>query len=120
MSDAILCHNLYKQYDSGKKTVDAVNGLDLTVRQGECFGLLGPNGAGKTTTIEILEGLLAASSGDVEVLGMRWGTGRDLQLRQRIGITLQDTRLPVPALPHESEAVFGCDRDARRGGSRDS
>ncbi len=93
MSEAINCRNLYKRYDSGKKAVDAVNGLDLAVQTGECFGLLGPNGAGKTTTVEILEGLLAPTSGDVEVLGIRWGTGCDQQLRQRIGITLQDTRL---------------------------
>jgi ABC-2 type transport system ATP-binding protein len=52
--------------------VVAVNGLDLEVRVGECFGLLGPNGAGKTTTIEICEGLTACDSGNVEVLGMRW------------------------------------------------
>jgi ABC-2 type transport system ATP-binding protein len=59
---------------------------------GECFGLLGPNGAGKTTTIEICEGLTAADSGDVEVLGMRWDTDA-LQLRQRLGIQLQETQL---------------------------
>ena len=49
-----------------------MDGLDLEVRLGECFGLLGPNGAGKTTTIEICEGLIAADSGEVEMLGMRW------------------------------------------------
>ena len=52
--------------------VTAVDGLDLEVRRGECFGLLGPNGAGKTTTIEILEGLMTPDAGDVEVLGLRW------------------------------------------------
>jgi ABC-2 type transport system ATP-binding protein len=55
---------------------------------------LGPNGAGKTTAVEILEGILEPSSGEVELLGTSWGTGRDQQLRQRIGITLQDTRFP--------------------------
>lgn len=81
------------RYESGKNAVHAVRGLDLSVRAGECFGLLGPNGAGKTTTVEILEGLLTPTSGDVTVLGTRWGEGRDHQLRQRIGITLQETRL---------------------------
>ena len=93
MSNAVRCEQLFKRYESGQKAVDAVNGLDLEVERGECFGLLGPNGAGKTTTVEILEGLIAATSGEVEVLGMRWGTGRDHELRQKLGITLQETRL---------------------------
>ena len=54
------------------KDVVAVDGLDLEVPAGECFGLLGPNGAGKTTTIEICEGLTPPDAGDVEVLGLRW------------------------------------------------
>src|ERR671919_3173724 len=80
--------NLRKQY----KDVVAVDGIDLEVRAGECFGLLGPNGAGKTTTIEICEGLTAADAGKVEVLGMRW-TSDAQRLRQRLGIQLQDTQL---------------------------
>jgi len=72
--------------------VVAVDGLDLEVRTGECFGLLGPNGAGKTTTIEILEGLLAPDAGDVQVLGRRWADGAS-RLRERLGIQLQETRL---------------------------
>jgi ABC-2 type transport system ATP-binding protein len=74
------------------KDVVAVNELDLEVRAGECFGLLGPNGAGKTTTIEICEGLTAADSGDVELLGMHWKTDAQ-ELRQRLGIQLQETQL---------------------------
>src|SRR6185437_1007827 len=65
---AIHCRALTKRFGD----VVAVAGLDLTVAAGECFGLLGPNGAGKTTTIEICEGLLAADSGEVELLGLRW------------------------------------------------
>src|SRR5438552_459252 len=64
MPHAIHCRQLVKRYD-GKPPVEAVRGLDLLVEEGECFGLLGPNGAGKTTTLEILEGLLDATSGDV-------------------------------------------------------
>jgi len=52
--------------------VQAVDGLDLEVRRGECFGLLGPNGAGKTTTIEICEGLLEPDAGTVELFGLDW------------------------------------------------
>ena len=85
--NAASCRGLRKSY--GK--VVAVDGLDLTVRTGECFGLLGPNGAGKTTTIEILEGLLKPDAGDVQILGLRWGKD-DRALRQRLGIQLQDTQ----------------------------
>lgn len=92
MDYAIVCKELYKRYEDGKKSVDALNGLNLTIKTGECFGLLGPNGAGKTTTVEILEGLIPPTSGGVEVLGVRWGTGQDQELRERIGITLQETR----------------------------
>jgi len=74
------------------KGVVAVDGLDLDVARGECFGLLGPNGAGKTTTVEICEGLNEPDSGEVEVLGQRWTTHAHA-LRQRLGIQLQETQL---------------------------
>jgi ABC-2 type transport system ATP-binding protein len=90
MSDlAIRCRGLVKRYPPA---VTAVDGLDLEVARGECFGLLGPNGAGKTTTVEILEGLLSPSGGEVEVLGRRWNQDAE-GLRQRIGLTLQETHL---------------------------
>lgn len=85
---ALRLSNLRKAF----KDVVAVDGIDLEVRAGECFGLLGPNGAGKTTTIEICEGLTAADSGDVAVLGMHWES-RANELRQRLGIQLQETQL---------------------------
>src|SRR5438128_9772607 len=91
MPPAIRCTNLFKRYD-GRPPVEAVRGLDLAVEAGECFGLLGPNGAGKTTTIEIVEGLAEPTSGEVEVLGMRWGRD-DAAIKGRIGISLQETRL---------------------------
>ena len=93
MSKAVFCRQLSKRYGSGRKAVEAVRGLDLEVERGQCFGLLGPNGAGKTTTVEILEGLLEPTAGDVEILGQRWGVGRDHELRQRLGMTLQETKL---------------------------
>ena len=85
---ALSCAGVVKRYDD----VLAVDGLDLEVRRGECFGLLGPNGAGKTTTIEILEGLLAPDAGRVRVLGQGWG-GDDDALRARLGIHLQESQL---------------------------
>jgi ABC-2 type transport system ATP-binding protein len=105
MTPAIRCQNLRKQYPARPAPVEAVNGLDLEVRQGECFGLLGPNGAGKTTTIEILEGLLPATSGEVEILGRRWGQD-DHDLRQRLGITLQETRLSEKLTVLETLRLF--------------
>ena len=90
---AVQCKDLHKHYKAKTDTVRAVNGLDLQIHRGECFGLLGPNGAGKTTTVEILEGLLEPTSGEVEVLGMSWGTD-DKKLRQKIGVSLQETRFP--------------------------
>jgi ABC-2 type transport system ATP-binding protein len=101
-TSAIRCRGLRKVYE-GK--VEAVRGLDLEVRSGEFFGLLGPNGAGKTTTIEILEGLLAPSEGEVEVLGACWGS-RDEELRQRIGISLQETRLAEKLTVLETLRLF--------------
>jgi ABC-2 type transport system ATP-binding protein len=87
---AVSCRALVKHYEDGTA---AVNGLDLDVRVGECFGLLGPNGAGKTTTVEVLEGLLSPTAGEVQVLGMRWSTD-ERALRERIGVSLQQTHLP--------------------------
>ncbi|HEX9604618.1 MAG TPA: ABC transporter ATP-binding protein, partial [Myxococcales bacterium] len=88
-------------------------GLDLTVRRGECFGLLGPNGAGKTTTVEVLEGLLEPTSGDVEVLGMRWDRD-ERTLRQRLGISLQETHLPDKLTVEEVLTLFRSFFDAGR------
>ena len=104
MSAAIRVRELVKTYP-GKPPVEAVRGLDLEVRTGECFGLLGPNGAGKTTTMEILEGLLDATSGEVEVLGRRWERDEDA-IRQRIGISLQETRLSDKLTVRETVTLF--------------
>src|SRR5262245_48751411 len=99
---ALRCKTLVKKYAD----VTAVNGLDLEVRVGECFGLLGPNGAGKTTTVEILEGLNRPDSGEVELLGMQWGTGSDQQMRERIGVQLQHTELADKLTVEETIRLF--------------
>jgi ABC-2 type transport system ATP-binding protein len=85
--------------------VVAVDGLDLTVASGECFGLLGPNGAGKTTTIEICEGLTEPDEGTVEVLGRRWDSD-DRALRERLGIQLQETQLADKLTVEETVNLF--------------
>jgi len=98
---ALLVRNLHKSF----KDVKAVDGLDLEVRAGQCFGLLGPNGAGKTTTIEICEGLTTADTGDVQVLGMRWATD-GARLRQKLGIQLQETQLSDKLTVGETLRLF--------------
>lgn len=104
MSQAIRCSELVKTYD-GKPPVEAVRGIDLEIDEGECFGVLGPNGAGKTTTIEVLEGLLPPTSGEVEVLGMRWGRDGDA-IRERIGISLQETQFSDKLTVRETLTLF--------------
>lgn len=85
----IEVRNLRKSYSA----VHAVNGIDLSIDQGEIFAILGPNGAGKTTSVEILEGFRKRDSGEVRVLDMdpaiKGKSARDF--RDRIGIVLQST-----------------------------
>src|SRR3979490_1803191 len=102
MAAAIECRNLRKTYD-GK--VEAVRGLNLKIEAGECFGLLGPNGAGKTTTIEILEGLLEPTSGEVTILGRNWKE-HSRELREWLGISLQETRLSEKLTVRETVDLF--------------
>lgn len=102
MPAAIQCRDLRKTYD-GK--VEAVRGLNLEIQAGECFGLLGPNGAGKTTTIEILEGLLEPTSGEVTILGQTWKS-HPRELREKIGISLQETRLSEKLTVRETVELF--------------
>jgi ABC-2 type transport system ATP-binding protein len=102
MPATIECRDLRKTYD-GK--VEAVRGLSLAIQPGECFGLLGPNGAGKTTTIEILEGLLEPTSGEVTILGRSWKADAR-GLREYIGISLQETRLSEKLTVRETIELF--------------
>ena len=98
---SVVVRDLHKTYG----TVEAVRGLSFEVAPGQCFGLLGPNGAGKTTTIEILEGLLAPTSGEVVVLGRRWGQD-DQAIRERMGVCLQQTVLSEKLQVDETVDLF--------------
>ncbi|HEV2486737.1 MAG TPA: ABC transporter ATP-binding protein [Terracidiphilus sp.] len=98
---ALLIRGLRKAFAD----VQAVDGMDLEVAAGECFGLLGPNGAGKTTTIEICEGLTEPDEGQVELLGLNWSRG-SRELRQRIGIQLQETQFPDKLTVEETLRLF--------------
>jgi len=103
---AIELIGVRKQFQKGKQTTVAVDGLDLVVQRGEVFGLLGPNGAGKTTTIEMCEGLTEPDAGTVRVLGRQWGRGEDDALRARIGVCLQKTEFHEKATVREVLTLF--------------
>ena len=98
---SISCRGLVKRFGH----IVAVDGLDLDVASGECFGLLGPNGAGKTTTVEILEGLTEPTSGEVSVLGKKWATDTRA-LREQLGVSLQQTNLPEKLTVRETVTLF--------------
>jgi len=97
----VSCRDLRKHYPD----VKAVDGIDLDVQAGECFGLLGPNGAGKTTTIEILEGLNVPDGGEVRILGLTWRDD-ERELRERIGVSLQETQLAEKLTVYETLRLF--------------
>ena len=80
--------DLVKVYP-GSPPVRAVDGLSLRIEEGTCFGLLGPNGAGKTTTVEIMEGVVDATSGAVRYRGEPLGE----RFRNEAGIQFQATSL---------------------------
>ena len=99
MSNAILeVRELVKQYPATL----AVAGVSFSVPQGVCFGLLGPNGAGKTTTIEIMEGILPPTAGEVRYCGEPLGN----RFRQEAGILFQKTALQDFLTVRQSIALF--------------
>ena len=98
MKPIISAINLVKHYPG----VIAVDGIDLSIPQGICFGLLGPNGAGKTTTIEILEGIHQATSGQILYKGEPLGT----RYREEVGIQFQHTALQEFLTVRETLELF--------------
>jgi ABC-2 type transport system ATP-binding protein len=98
---AVNVQGLRKSYGH----LEAVRGIDFTIRPGEVFGLLGPNGAGKTTTVEILEGYRKRDAGTVEVLGID-PQRATAAWRERIGVMLQSSSLYPNLTVIESLQVF--------------
>jgi ABC-2 type transport system ATP-binding protein len=89
---AVQAEALVKHYRGRAGTVEAVRGVDLTVRTGEVFGFLGPNGAGKSTTVRMLTTLLTITSGTARVAGVDVAREPDAA-RRRIGVALQEAGL---------------------------
>ena len=99
MTAALLeVQNLVKTYPA----ITAVDGVSLAVPEGTCFGLLGPNGAGKTTTIEIMEGILTPTSGEVRYRGAPLGQ----RFKEEAGILFQKTALQDFLTVRQSLAMF--------------
>jgi ABC-2 type transport system ATP-binding protein len=98
---ALSCQGLTKRFGS----LVAVDGLDLRMDRGECFGLLGPNGAGKTSTIEMLEGITSPDRGEIQVLGRSWREHKH-EIRQLLGIQLQETHFQNKLRVQEVLALF--------------
>src|SRR6476620_6526510 len=106
---AIRVRGLRRAYES----VQALDGVDLTVRRGELLALLGPNGAGKTTLVEILEGHRRPDSGEARVLGFDPGR-REREYRARIGIVLQEEGLDPNIGVREAVELYGAAYPAPR------
>jgi ABC-2 type transport system ATP-binding protein len=89
---AIEAEQLVKTYTGRGGTVEAVRGVDLTVRAGEVFGFLGPNGAGKSTMVRMLATLMTITAGRARVAGIDVTSDPD-GARRKIGVALQEAGL---------------------------
>ena len=98
MAAILEVKNLVKKY----KSVTAVNGASFSVEKGVCFGLLGPNGAGKTTTIEVIEGVIRPTSGEI----LYKGHPRTPAFKDEVGIQFQTTSLLAFMTVRETLEIF--------------
>jgi lipooligosaccharide transport system ATP-binding protein len=98
---AVRARGLTKHYGG----VAAVDGIDLEVARGECFGFLGPNGAGKTTTMRMLSCLSPRDAGELTVLGLDPALA-PRALKRRLGVVAQDTTLDLELTVRENLLVF--------------
>jgi len=106
MPPVLEVRDLVKHYPR----VRAVDGLSFEVQEGSCFGLLGPNGAGKSTTIEMMEGLLKPTSGQILFRGAPLGG----HYRERVGIQFQNTALQDHLTTRENLRFFSALYPVRR------
>jgi ABC-2 type transport system ATP-binding protein len=98
---AVEVKDVYKSF----KTVKAVNGVNLTIKQGQFTALLGPNGAGKTTLVEMIEGIQKPDKGEISILGIKWD-GHQQELHQSIGLSLQETKFIDKLTTEETLKLF--------------
>ncbi len=98
----LLVDNVTKHFGS----VKAVDGVTLTIREGEAVALLGPNGAGKTTLLEMIEGLQKPDAGAIEVCGLGYAE-HEAQIRELMGLAFQETRFPEKVKVREALELFG-------------
>jgi ABC-type multidrug transport system, ATPase component len=93
--------NVHKSF----KDIKAVNGVSLTINQGDFLALLGPNGAGKTTLVEMIEGIQQPDSGDIYIDNKQWKNHQH-ELHQIIGLSLQETRFIEKLTAYETMQLF--------------
>ena len=108
LTDAVRTHQLTRRFQD----FTAVNDVNLTVAPGQFFGFLGPNGAGKSTTIKMLTGLLAPTSGSIEILGEDF-SGNTVELKRQIGVVPEGLalfgRLTAPEYLNFVGRMYGLD-----------
>jgi ABC-2 type transport system ATP-binding protein len=98
---AVEVKDVYKFF----KTVKAVNGVSLKIKQGQFTALLGPNGAGKTTLVEMIEGIQKPDRGEISILGKKW-EGHQNELHRSIGLSLQETKFIDKLTTEETLKLF--------------
>jgi ABC-2 type transport system ATP-binding protein len=107
---AIVTEKLTRRFGS----LTAVDGVDLTVAAGQFFGFLGPNGAGKSTTIKMLTGLLAPTSGRMQLLGLDFAS-HAIEIKRQIGVVPEGMglfeRLTGSEYLNFVGRMYGLDRD---------
>jgi len=107
MSEAVIeVSGLRKEYRStiGRRTITALDGIDIAVRPGELFGLLGPNGAGKTTTVKVLLGLTAPTSGSARIAGLPVSNPES---RRSVGYLPEGHKIPNYLTARQTLSIFG-------------
>jgi lipooligosaccharide transport system ATP-binding protein len=102
VSSVIEARALMKRYAA----LTAVDGIDFSIRAGECFGFLGPNGAGKTTTVKMIHCSSPVSAGELRVFGLDVRT-HSRQVKARIGVCPQDDNLDPDFSVSKNLTVFG-------------